>query len=113
MAPSYTEPADRLARVPGATDAHGNPVVSYAAPVPIPGGVSFDPGSSSEPRMAGHDRVIVEPTIYGPYDMDVLPGDRVVVRGTTFEAVGEVRRWRSPYSAKRAGSVLTLKAVTG
>lgn len=113
MAPRYTEPADRIARVTGATDAHGNPVVSYADPVPIPGGVSFDPGSSSEPRMSGHDRVTVEPTIYGTFDMDVLPGDRVAVRGTVFEVVGEVRRWRSPYSGRTPGSVLTLKVVTG
>jgi len=112
--PAAREQAFRLRRIDGAEDSHGNPVRAYADPVEIPGGVIFDPGATDEPRMAGHERVTIEPTIYGLYDMDVQPGDRVSVRGETFEAVGVVRRWRAPFAGgARRGSVLTLKAVTG
>lgn len=118
MAPRATETAYWLARVDGALDAHGNPVESYAAPVPVPG-ISFDPGGAmgvgdaAEPRMSGHDRVVTAPTIYGPYDMPFRPQDQVIVRGVTYEAVGEVLRWRSPYSGRKRGAVQSLKRVTG
>lgn len=116
MSPRATETAQWLARIDGATDPRGNPIVTYAAPVDVPG-ISFDPGGASgaaaEPRMSGHDRVVTAPTLYGPYDMPFRALDRVVVRGLTYEAVGEVLRWRSPYSGKKRGGVLELKRVTG
>ena len=106
------EAIQRLAFRSGATDPRGNPIEAWADPVVIEN-VAFDPGATSEPRMAGHDRVIVEPTVYADFDLPLSPRDRVIVRGQTYEVEGEVRRWRNPYSGRRAGAVATLKRVTG
>lgn len=92
-------------------DAHGNVVESWAEPVTLDGEYLFDPGSSSEPRRPGMDRVIVEPTLYGPYGMPFDPRDRCIVRGETFEVEGEVRRWGN--SRREAGAVVTLRRVDG
>jgi hypothetical protein len=94
-------------------DSHGNEVESWGDPVTLSGVYGFDPGSSSEPRIPGQDRVIVEPTLYGPYDMPVESDDRVVVRGDTYEVEGFVRRWKHMRSGRLAGAVATLRRVSG
>lgn len=103
----------RVPYVGAVEDAHGNETASYGAAVALVGVYGFDPGSSSEPRIAGQQRVIVEPTLYGPYDMPFLPRDRVIVRDQTFEVEGEVRRWRHMRSDRLAGAVVTLRKVSG
>lgn len=103
-------------RVPylGTTEnAHGNETASYGAAVTLTGEYGFDPGSSSEPRIAGQSRVIVEPTLYGPYGMPFLPRDRAIVRGATYEVDGEVRKWRHKRSNREVGAVVTLRKVSG
>lgn len=94
-------------------DAHGNETAAYGPAVTLAGVYGFDPGSSSEPRLAGQQRVIVEPTLYGPYDMPFLPRDRAIVRGQTFEVEGEVRRWRHMFTNRDAGAVVSLRKVDG
>lgn len=93
-------------------DAHGNEMESWG-PLVVLEGFGFDPGSSSEPRVAGLDRVIVEPTLYGPYGAPFQPRDHVVVRGETYEVEGEVRQWKHMRSNRRAGSVTSLRRVDG
>lgn len=103
-------------RVPyagAAEDVYGNETSGYGAPVTLDGVYGFDPGSSSEPRLAGQERVIVEPTLYGPFDMPFLPRDRVIVRDQTFEVEGVVRRWRHMRSNREAGAVVSLRRVDG
>ncbi len=107
------ETVQRVPYVGAAEDAHGNETATYGAAVTLTGEYGFDPGSSSEPRIAGQSRVIVEPTLYGPYDMPFLPRDRAVVRGATFEVDGEVRKWRHMQSNREAGAVVTLRKVSG
>ncbi|WNN93659.1 head-to-tail stopper [Arthrobacter phage CallinAllBarbz] len=102
----------RLPRVTGEVDSRGNPIVTYGPPVDVKN-VGFDPGSSSEPRMQGHERVIVEPTLYAHYAMPFEPSDRVEVLGKTYNVDGVVRVWRNPYSGALKGSVVSLKEVTG
>lgn len=103
----------RSAFVGGVVDAHGNESEGWGAPVQLSGVYGFDPGSSSEPRLAGHDRVIVEPTLYGPFDMPFLPRDRAVVRGVVYEVEGPVRRWKHMRTNREAGGVVTLREVSG
>lgn len=107
------EVVQRVPYVGAVEDAYGNETASYGPAVTLAGVYGFDPGSSSEPRLAGQDRVVVEPTLYGPYDMPFLPRDRAVVRGLTFEVEGEVRRWRHMRFNSEAGSVVTLRRVDG
>jgi hypothetical protein len=95
----------------GAEDAHGNPVDSWSAPVEV-GIYAFDPGSSSEPRASGHDRVIVEPAVYVPSTVAFGPRDRVTARGRVYEVEGETREWRHPNGARK-GNVATLRRVDG
>lgn len=96
----------------GAEDAHGNPVESWGDPVTV-GVFAFDPGSSSEPREAGHDRVIVEPTLYMPSGVVFGPRDVVVARGLRYEVEGETREWVHPTDAGRRANVVTLRRVDG
>lgn len=103
----------RLPFLPGAVDAHGNAAEAWGGPVALVGVYGFDPGSSSELRQAGHDRVIVEPALYGPFDMPLTFRDRVVIRDLTYEVEGHVRQWRHPRSNRDAGSVVTLRRVSG
>ena len=108
-----SEPVQRVPYAGTGEDAHGNEVEAWGSPVALDGVYGFDPGSSSEPRVPGHDRVIVEPTLYGPFDMPFLPGDRAIVRGDTYEVDGEVRRWKHMRSGRLAGAVVTLRRVDG
>jgi hypothetical protein len=108
-----SESVQRVAYVGTVEDAHGNETPSYAAAVTLTGTYGFDPGSSSEPRLPGQDRVIVEPTLYGPYDMPFLPRDRAIIRGNTYEVEGEVRQWKHMRSNHEAGAMVTLRRVDG
>lgn len=108
-----SEPVQRAPFIEGALDAHGNAAESWGAAVALVGAYGFDPGSTSEPRLGGHDRVLVEPTLYGPYDMPFLPRDRAIVRGRIYEVEGEVRQWKHQRTNRNAGAVVTLRRVDG
>lgn len=108
-----SEVVQRVPYVSGVVDAHGNETEGWGEPVTLSGVYGFDPGSSSEPRLPGQDRVVVEPSLYGPFDMPFLPRDRAVVRGLTYEVEGEVRRWRHMRSNREAGAVVSLRRVDG
>jgi hypothetical protein len=96
----------------GAEDAHGNAVGSWIDAA-ILNGCAFDPGSTSEPRLPGQDRVIVEPTLYAAYDSPVEPLDRIVVDSLIYEIEGIARRWQNPHSGRKLGCVITLRRVDG
>ena len=108
-----SEVVQRVPYVGTTEDAHGNETESWGSPVTLSGVYGFDPGSSSEPREPGQDRVIVEPALYGPYDMPFLSRDRVIVRGQTYEVEGVVRQWKHMRSNREAGAVVTLRRVDG
>jgi len=96
----------------GDEDVHGNPVASWSE-FAVLENCAFDPGSTSEPRLAGQDRVVVEPTLYASFDAPVEPQDHVLVNGVEYEVEGVPRRWSSPFSGTAYGSVMTLRRVTG
>ena len=103
----------RLPFIPGAEDAHGNEVEAWGEPVDV-GVYEFNPGSSSEPRLSGHDRVIVEPALFGPYDLPFEPFDKCVVDGKTYQVEGEVARWRNgQFGGITPGAVVNLRRVDG
>jgi len=107
-----TESVLRLAYEAGVVDAYGNDTEGFAVPVELTG-FGFDPGSTSEPRLPGQDRVIVEPTLYGPFNMPFKPQDQVIVRGVTYEVEGVVRQWRNMFSNREAGAVVSIRRVDG
>lgn len=76
-------------------------------------GCGFNPGSSSEPVQNARSAVITKPEVYAPTDADVLPGDRLVVRGDTYEVAGRPQRWVSPFTGWAPGLVIQLDLVEG
>lgn len=80
-------------------------------------------GCAVAPRTSTEDNdrrttVIVGLTLYGPYDADLLARDRVVLPGEeprklrTYRVVGDVGRWRSPFTGWAPGFEVALERVT-
>ena len=96
---------------PGAEDAHGNEIESWSPGVQV-GIFAFDPGSMSEPREAGRDLVVVQPSILLPASTIFAARDRVIARGETFDVEGGTRQWRHP-NGSIPGNMTTLRKVAG
>ena len=76
-------------------------------------GCGFNPGQSSEPTQEARNAVITQPEVYAPTGSDVLAGDRLVVRGDTYDVDGKPAVWRSPFTGWQPGVVIVLKEVEG
>lgn len=76
-------------------------------------GCAFNPGGSSEPIQDARNAVVTKPEVYAPVDADVLSGDRLVVRGVTYEVDGRPSDWRNAFTGWAAGLVIALKGVEG
>ncbi|MEU7609548.1 hypothetical protein [Micromonospora sp. NPDC049204] len=74
-------------------------------------GWGFAPRTSDEDTATGSEGVIVGLTGFGPPGSDVLPTDRMEVRGVVYEVVGEVGEWRSPLTGWRPGVEVALRRV--
>lgn len=96
----------------GATDAHGNPVQSWATPVSV-AVHALSPGSD-EPATTSRDLSIIEWTVYAPAGTTVGPRDLVVVDGRGYEIEGEVKDYtRGPWVNPVAGVVFELRRAEG
>jgi hypothetical protein len=84
----------------------------FPAELDIPG-CAFNPGVSSEPLQNARNAVITRPEVYAPPGADVLAGDRLVVRGVTYEVQGNPQDWISPFTGWHPGLVVPLEAVEG
>lgn len=76
-------------------------------------GCAFNPGQSSEPLQQARNAVITRPEVYAPPGADILSGDRLVVRGDTYEVQGRPQDWRSPFTGWEPGLVVPLELVEG
>lgn len=76
-------------------------------------GCAFNPGRSTEPVQDARTAVITEPEVYAPFGSDVRAGDRLVVRGVTFDVQGNPGDWRSPFTGWEAGMAIPLKRTEG
>lgn len=94
-------------------DARGNEIEKWATTATDLGIYAFNPGTTSEPFTAGHDRVITTPSIYVPSGTVVGAHDKITVRGKEYTVDGDMRDYRNPYGAVMDGIVIELKAVTG
>lgn len=68
-------------------DELGNETESWSSPVSVLV-FGWEPPKSTEPVLAGHDRVVVDLRLYAPKSMAPAPRDRVVVDGEQFEVIG-------------------------
>lgn len=100
-------------RATSSTDGYGDPSANWAAPVETTLTTrGVEPVSSSEVND-GRQAVIVGYRVYLPSGSDVAAGDRVVLRGATYEVDGLPADWRSPFGGRGGGMVVALKAVSG
>ncbi|MEV1331127.1 hypothetical protein AB0J20_16295 [Micromonospora costi] len=99
-------------RAPLAGDGYGNQARDWNAAVrtELPGW-GFAPRRGEEAPADGSQGVIVGLTGYGPPQVDVLPTDRLEVRGQVFDVVGEVGVWRSPLTGWEPGVEVALRRV--
>jgi hypothetical protein len=88
--------------------------IDWATPdeLDIPG-CGFNPGESSEPLRDARNAVLTQPAVYAPFGSDVLAGDRLVVRGGTYDVDGTPADWRSPFTGWEPGMVIPLKRTEG
>lgn len=95
----------------GAEDDYGNATDAWADPVELKI-IAFDPGSSSDPRSPGMERVVVDPTLYVPFGSEIKDRDKIIVRGVEFIANGNENDWKHP-GLGVMGGVVSLRRVDG
>lgn len=76
-------------------------------------GWGVDDSRTAEELEPGREAVVTDYALYRDAPADVLPGDRVVVRGHTCEVVGRPATWRSPLTGWEAGFVVRANIVEG
>ena len=82
----FTVKHERYAGTTG-EDENGNEIAAWAEPVEVKV-FGWEPPKSTEPALAGHDRVLVDIKLYAPRAMDAGPADRVWLDGKKFEVLG-------------------------
>lgn len=109
----------------GGTNAHGNPVAAYTPPLTSPGTprkvAGWSAAATSEPALAGHDRVVVDLELLVPKGFPARARDKIRLTdqpvGGLYEVVGDPRDFTaSPFSGPLGrgwGYVLTLRRVDG
>lgn len=75
---------------------------------------AFDPGGSSESfSEPGRQPITTKPTVYAPFGSDIKAGDRLVVRGVTYDIDGEPADWHSPFTGWEPGMAVSLFVKEG
>lgn len=77
------------------------------------GPCAFAPSSSTEGRDIGRDQISDYATLYAPLRSDFRALDRVAVGGSTWDVEGTPAEWRSPFSGREWGMVVSLRRVSG
>lgn len=112
MTRPISETVQRRAFLAGAEDAYGNPVEAWGSPTDV-GIYAFNPGTTSEPFLEGHDRVVTEPAMYAPTGTVFASRDRVSARGVLYEVDGVVLDYRNPFDDSMDGVQVGLREVAG
>ena len=96
-----------------ARDSHGNSVDAWADPVDVQV-YGWHTGSSDEPRVVGHDRVVVQGQVLAPESFRPSPRDLVDLPGAgTYEVIGEPEDYNHGPFDWRPGVVVNLRRATG
>lgn len=93
-------------------DAHGNPVEGWL-PAVERRVYGWGAPQSSEPKLAGHDREIVEVELLVPPGFVVAARDRIVLDGVEFDVIGGAEHFDHNPFGWNPGGVINLKAVSG
>ncbi|CAM4134719.1 Head-to-tail stopper [Nocardia ninae] len=94
-------------------DARGNLIKKWAAPFAQPA-IAFGPPQSAEPKLAGHDRTVVELELFVPsgfvaghQDKQTLPD------GSVWSVIGPIEDYTKGPWGFAPGGVVNLKRVEG
>lgn len=92
-------------------DAHGNPIEGWESEeVRVYG---WEVPRTAEPLLAGHDRVVVDLSMFVPPGFEVSAHDRVVIEGRTYEVVGEFEDAGNGPFVFDPGGTVQLRRVEG
>lgn len=96
----------------GVEDDWGNTTSGWADPVDK---LVYGWGApqSSEPKVAGHDRDVVEVELLVPPEFSCSARDRMVLDGVEFEVIGQPEMYSHSPFGWDPGGVVNLKAVNG
>lgn len=75
--------------------------------------LAFAPAQSAEVRDGQGERITTPATLYLPSAVATDPRDLWEVRGVRYAAEGESAGWRSPFTGRAPGQVVTLRRVIG
>jgi hypothetical protein len=108
-----TETVTRL-RGDTAADRYGGQVADWSDPAELDiDGCAVAPRDAEEDRDNGRQAIIHGYNVYAPAGADILPTDRIRVRGEQHEVDGEPGVWTSPYSGGTKGVEIRTRKVTG
>lgn len=100
-----------LRRTPGAEDAHGNPVVAFAAPVNVP--AIWWPEYSQDLPLGGHERTEGRMKVVLDVDVEVSTADRLVLDGVAWDVFGDPASYEDGPWWSPGRQVVTCRKVAG
>ena len=112
---AHGETVTRLRAKPVLDPYSGEPTgLDWTTPDPfyIPGCGVAD-GGSLEPLQDARNAVDSDFDVIAPYGVDVLSGDRLVIRGLTCEVSGRPFAWRNPFTGWAPGTLIRAKIREG
>ncbi|WP_280430033.1 hypothetical protein [Nocardia brasiliensis] len=94
-------------------DARGNPVKKWSNPF-AQSVIAFGPPQSSEPKLAGHDRVVVELELFVPPEFVAAHQDKQKLPdGSVWSVLGAIEDYTHGPWGFAPGGVVNLKRVEG
>lgn len=100
------------AYIKGVTDPFGNPVDSWGPPV-TQVVIGWAPPVSTEPKIAGHDRIIVDLELYTPSVFSASPRDRITIDGQKYSVIGYPEGTEGNPFLWSPGKVVNLQKIEG
>lgn len=94
--------------VEGAKDRKGNPVVTFADPVPLQN-VGVDYGQTDDIRRDGGVTTFADLVLFAPPGFECSTSDRFIVRGKEYEVMGVVNRLTSMFTGETFPTEIKLK----
>lgn len=95
-------------------DRYGSQVLDWTDPAELDiDGCAVAPLEADEDHGEGRQAVIRGFNVYAPAGADVLPIDRLRIRGDDHEVIGEPGVWVNPFTGATPGVEIRTRRVTG